>query len=172
MAKNALDSIRDKVWKYPWVGEIIVMFLLVGVIYFGVRGAMVLSFQTTSPMMGVDKDSMTHPDDSWKDYYEDKVDDVSDLPFQGGLQPGDLVIVEGVSSPDEVDIGDVIIWEKSSGKRIIHRVAVKEEDDDGWYWRTRSDKYKIKDPGKIRLDEIVGKAVFSIPYLGYPSIRT
>lgn len=165
MIKSSVRSIRNKLRRYPFVREIISLLLLVGVIYFGVKGAMVLALQTTSPIMGVSQDSMTHPDESWRNCYEN----TSEFPFRGGLQPGDLVIIEGVDSPEDVNVGDVIIWEKGE-RRIIHRVAENGKDAKGLYFRTRSDKYKDLDPVKVRLDDIAGKATFSIPYLGYPSI--
>lgn len=149
--------------------EIISLLLLVAIIYFGIKGAMFLAFRTSSPMMGVTSDSMSHPDGSWRSYYEANGYDPSQFPFTDGIQTGDLVVVRGVSSLDDIEVGDVIIWQKSK-KRIIHRVAEKENDSDGVYLRTRSDKYEVQDPVKIRFEDIIGEAVFSIPYLGYPSI--
>lgn len=159
--------IRDRLRKHHFICEIILLFLLVGIIYFGVKGALVLGFQSTSPMMGVTSDSMTHSGDQWRAYYEERGYDTTEFPFQGGVYPGDLVFVRGVDSSEGVHIGDVVIWQKNS-KRIIHRIAIKENDQEGPYFRTRSDKYHALDR-KIRSEDIIGKAVLTIPYLGYPS---
>lgn len=172
MAESSLDSFRGKLRKYPLALEILVIFLLVGVFYFGVKGAMVLSLKTTTPMMGVTSRSMTHPDDFWKGPFRGRVEDVSELPFQDGVQLGDLVIVQGVGSPDDIEIGDVIIWwDWRRDLRIIHRVYDIGEDREGWYCITKGDNNPGPDDPKIRMGDIVGKAVFSIPYLGYPSVR-
>ncbi len=148
--------------------EIISVLVLVGLIYFGFRGSMILAMGTTSPMTGVTGDSMTHPDDSWKDYYLERGYDVSDFPLNDGLEQGDLVVVKGVNSLEDTQIGDVIIW-RYEERRIIHRVAEIRNDSEGPYLKTRSDKYQVQDQKKIRLNDIVGEAIFSIPYLGYPA---
>ena len=145
------------------VVEIISLLLFVGIIYFGIKGALVLSLQTTSPMMGVSGDSMTQVDGSWKDYYIEGGFEPSAFPFQNGLHDGDLVIVRGVQSIEEVDIGDVIIWRRGGGEAIVHRVAVINREEG--YIRTRSDRYGGLDR-RVWIEDILGEAVYSIPYLG------
>lgn len=163
--KNQLKSDKMK----SQVKDILIIVIIVGVIYFGFRGSMMLALGTTSPLTGVTGDSMTHTDNSWKNYYIEKGYDVSKFPLKGGLEPGDLVIVKDVDSIKDIQTGDVVIWHKRGGKRIIHRVAVIENQSGEPYIRTRSDKYQVLDQEKIEIDEIVGKAIFAIPYLGYPS---
>lgn len=169
MVKSLLESLKDKLREYTLIREVISLFIIVGVLYFGVKGILILGLQTSSPMRGVTLDSMTHPknDNYWRIYYEDIGYDTSNFPFQGGIQPGDLVILKGVHSLEDVQIGDVIVWKRGRGP-IIHRVAVKDNDGESFYFRTRSDKYQVMDR-KIRVDDIVGEVIFSIPYLGYPS---
>lgn len=169
MFNKSSVSARGKIKGNSFLREIISLLLLVAIIYFGIKGAMFLVFRTSSPMMGVTSDSMSHPDESWESYYEANGFDPSEFPLTDGIQTGDLVVVRGVSSIDDIEIGDVIIWQKSK-KRIIHRVAENGKDSNGVYFKTRSDKYEVQDPGKIRFEDIIGEAVFSIPYLGYPSI--
>ncbi len=146
--------------------EVISLLLVVGILYFGIKGALVLSLQTTSPMMGVSGDSMTQPDNSWNEYYVNNGLDTSAFPFNNGLQNGDLVILTGVDSLDEIQIGDVVVW-REGGASIIHRVAVINPEQG--YVRTRSDKYGGLDR-RVRVEDILGKAVYSVPYLGYLAI--
>lgn len=168
MAGNLLKSIRKKLRKHTSIRETISILLFVGIIYFGIEGSLILALRSASPMMGVTHHSMTHSGESWEYYYEGKNLDPSEFPFQDGLQPGDLVFVKGVDSSDDIDIGDVIIWERN-GKRIIHRVSDNDRDEEGVYFETKGDASPIPDSPKIRIEDIVGKAVFSVPYLGYPS---
>ena len=163
-----LRKIPNKITRKKEFREALSVLVLIGLVYFGFRGSMILAMGTTSPMTGVTGDSMTHPDDSWKNFYTEKGYEISDFPLKGGLQQGDLVVVKGLNSVKDTEIGDVVIW-RDEGKRIIHRVAVIKSDSKGPYLKTRSDKYQVLDYNKIRSDDLVGKAVFSIPYLGYPA---
>lgn len=167
MVKSLIGSLGDKLREYSLIRDVISLFIIVGILYFGIKGILILGLQTSSPMRGVKFDSMTHPDNSWRAYYEARHYDTSSFPFQGGVQPGDLVILKGVHSPEDVKIGDVIVWKRGRGP-IIHRVAAKDNDGESFYFRTRSDKYGSMDR-RIRLNDIMGKVIFSVPYLGYPS---
>jgi len=77
-------------------------------------------------MRGVTGDSMIHPDtwdgyqndNYWRIYYEDIGYDTSNFPFRW-IQPGDLVILKGVHSPKDVQIGDVIIWKRAEIRLFI-----------------------------------------------------
>lgn len=149
--------------------ELISLFLLVGTIYFGVKGVLVLGFRTTSPMMGVSSGSMYHHDNSWKNFYLNENYDPSEFPFQNGLQEGDLVLVEGVNSYEDIEIGDVIIWQKGQSKRIIHRVIEIDENSDYIVTHGDNNPPNAVETG-IRLEDVIGKAVYSVPYLGYPSL--
>lgn len=133
-----------------------------GVFFFGVNGVLVLGLRTNSPIVGVSGNSMTHGDNVWADFYSDN--EITNFPFQEGINQGDLVFVKGANSIDELKVGDVVVW-RDRGKRIIHRVAIKKEN----FVVTRGDNNRYLDR-KIGSDEIIGKAVISIPYLGYPSL--
>lgn len=150
--------------------EIISLILLVGIIYFLVKGGLVLGFRTPSPMMGVSSGSMDHADGSWKDYYVEKGYEVSEFPFQNGLQKGDLVFVRGVNSIEDIERGDVVVfWWGRGGqrKRIIHRVA--EINEDKGTISTKGDANLVLERD-IYIKNVIAKAVTSVPYLGYPSL--
>lgn len=162
-------TIKGKLRRHPFIRDLILLALMVGIIYFGVKGALILGLRTPSPMMGVEGTSMIHPDDSWKSYYEQHGYDPEEFPFQSGLQPGDLVFIKGIDSPKEVEVGDIIVWEDRTGTSTIHRVVEIGKGPGGWYFKTKGDHNLIKDPGIIRPDEVLGEAILSVPYLGYPS---
>lgn len=157
--------------KYPSLLWLIEVFLLVGILFFGIKGFMILALRTATPMMGVSSDSMTHPNDAWKNYYEESGYDSSKFQFQNGLEIGDLVILRGVNSSEDISVGDVIVWQTSESIPIVHRVAKIKHDEEGRpYFKTRSDKYLKLDESKIYLEDIRGKVIFKTPYLGFPSI--
>lgn len=61
------------------------------------------------------------------------------------------------SSPDEINVGDIITYRKNS-ELIIHRVVEKGEDGDGAYFVLKGDN-NYADDGKIRFSEIAYKTV-------------
>lgn len=157
---------RKESGNVAFLKEVISIFLAIGIFYFAIKGAFILSFQCTSPAMGVSGTSMTHEGGDWKEYYiRNGMDQVSEFSFQEGLHNGDLVFVEGVDSVKELNVGDVIVWNRGD-ERIIHRV-IKINRDEG-YVRTKGDHNTVPDAPIIQSYQIVGRAVFSIPYLGYP----
>lgn len=161
-------KIKNKLRNHPFIRELILLFLMVGILYFGIKGVLILGLRTPSPMMGVEGTSMIHPDNSWKNYYEERGYDPDEFPFQGGLHEGDLVIIKGID-PSNVEVGDVIVWKNETGHSTIHRVVEVSKGLGTWYFRTKGDHNLIKDPVIIQPDDVLGKAIFSIPYLGYPS---
>lgn len=170
MSYSSPDSVEGGTRISPFVRDLISMFLLVGVVFFGVRGVLVLAFQTSSPMMGVSSGSMTHSG-GWENYYIERGINPDNFPFQNGLQKGDLVIVNGVHSIEDIHVGDVIVWKRRDETPIIHRVV--EVNRGEGYFNTKGDNnpdFVIDE--RIRMNHVIGEAVLSIPYLGYPSLWT
>lgn len=167
MTLRPVRRARKGLKKHPMIRELLSLLLILGAVYLGVKGAMILSLQTTSPMMGVSGTSMTHEDSSWKTYYYDHGAEPSSFPFKGGLNPGDLILVRGIGSINDVEIGDVVIWDKGKGA-TIHRVAKINLKND--YIRTKGDHNPVLDYEIIHPKHIVGKAIVSIPYLGFPAL--
>lgn len=157
-----------RVLRHGIVQELLVIVLILAVLYFGIKGALILSLQTETPMMAVKSNSMRH-DDNWREYYELERDppvDTSGFPFQEGFERGDLVIVEGVNSPGGIDIGDVIVFNREGEAHpIVHRVAVIED----MQYKTKGDSRRNPnpDPGWIEFDDVIGEVVLVIPKLGY-----
>jgi len=86
------------------------------------------------------------------------------------LQRGDLVLIKGVSSADDIEIGDIIIYRNPKGF-TIHRVIEKKLET----LVTKGDANNITD-SPIEYKDIVGKALtykeklIRIPYLGNISL--
>lgn len=56
------------------------------------------------------------------------------------------------SSPDDIDIGDIITYERD-GILIVHRVVDKDMDQEGYFFITKGDNNSIND-GVVRFDEV------------------
>ncbi len=82
------------------------------------------------------------------------------------IQTGSLVLV----APKEIyKQGDIItFWSKISKKiPTTHRIVSREEKEGNVFFITKGDANKNVDTQKIKKKNIVGKVVFSVPYLGY-----
>lgn len=55
---------------------------------------------------------------------------------------------------DALNLGDIIIWEKSANESIIHSIIEIEQDESGWYCRTQGLNNSYPDEKKIRKDTI------------------
>jgi len=62
------------------------------------------------------------------------------------------------SSAEQINVGDVISY-RTSYATIIHRVIEKGTDEQGLYFIVKGDNNKLKDPQKVRFEEIKGVVV-------------
>lgn len=76
----------------------------------------------------------------------------------------DVVINKDVSQ-DEINVGDVITF-LHDGEVITHRITKIENDGDVTQYTTKGDNNNIEDTFKISYENIRGKHVLTIPYLG------
>ena len=61
-------------------------------------------------------------------------------------------------SPDKINIGDVISYKTSYGV-IIHRVIEKGQDKKGMYYLVKGDNNQLRDPLKVRFEDVQGVVV-------------
>lgn len=76
----------------------------------------------------------------------------------------DVVINKDVSK-DEINVGDVITF-LHNGEVITHRITKIENDGDVTRYTTKGDNNNIEDIFKITYENVKGKHVLTIPYLG------
>jgi len=58
-------------------------------------------------------------------------------------------------SSDEVHVGDIVSYKsKYADGIIIHRVIFIGQDIGGWYAEIKGDNLPLKDPGRIRFEQI------------------
>jgi len=87
------------------------------------------------------------------------------------LQVYDVLIVQGHVPFEDVQIGDIIVFDRPSGhdRVIVHRV-VSITDDDPRTLRTKGDNNVASIPGTdfpITEKEYIGKVQFKVPQIGY-----
>lgn len=104
------------------------------------------------------------------------------------LKEGDLIVVQGGLEACEIKVGyygsesegDVIVFHTSlpgegslpgaRGELIVHRAVEKFEEDGEWFFRTQGDykgpNARAPDPWEVPDGYVVGKVVWSVPYLG------
>jgi signal peptidase len=84
---------------------------------------------------------------------------------------GSIVVIERISSPVDVKVGDIVQYE-SEGKTITHRVVAIDAASDGSgkrVYTTKGDNSPSKDP-IVPGNQIGGVVKAQIPYIGYPTI--
>jgi len=171
--------LQEDSWQ-SWIVSLILLVVLIRFVFFPFLG-----FVTGSPLplVVIESCSMYHNSrfDEWwnerSDWYEKnglKKVDFREFPFRDGLNKGDIVLVWGRSG---YKIGDVIIFEpnfdSSAPHPIIHRIVAENP------YQTKGDNNFAQlvsgspanpqniDETNILEEQIVGKAVFRIPYLGW-----
>ena len=87
------------------------------------------------------------------------------------LQVYDVLVVQGHVPFEEIQVGDIIVFDRPSGhdRVIVHRV-VSITDDDPRTLRTKGDNNVASIPGTdfpITEKEYIGKVEFQIPQIGY-----
>jgi len=88
----------------------------------------------------------------------------------GSMEPtiktGALVVIKPESS---YKVGDIITFGKDTKTEVptTHRIIGDKVIDGVLIYTTKGDANEDKDTREVRKDEIIGKTIFSVPYLGY-----
>ena len=130
--------------RHDEVREVLSAILVIGILYFGIQGSMFIIFHTDSPMLAVVSNSMVPT-----------------------FERGDLIFVKGVDSISDIKIHDIIVYQDSSGKEIVHRVVNIDLSDN--MITTKGDANPSDDPPFL-FDRVKGKVLFWIPRIGYISL--
>ncbi|MBI2658614.1 signal peptidase I, partial [Candidatus Woesearchaeota archaeon] len=100
------------------------------------------------------------------------------FPLKNGFNKGDIMVLKG-KKPENIEIGDVIVFWSAKRDPIIHRVIKKWHDKDIYYFQTKGDNYKTNpmpikssflDETSVSQEQVVGNAILRIPLLGYVKI--
>lgn len=86
------------------------------------------------------------------------------------FNPGDIVLLER-TDPAQVKVGDVIAFNPPDAKDkttfVTHRVVDVIKKNGTLYFKTKGDNNEDVDPFLVSQQNVYGKAVFSIPKLGF-----
>ena len=84
------------------------------------------------------------------------------------LFTGDVVIIKK-SNANDINVGDIIEYQME-GYTVIHRVVEKKQRSGEFYFVTKGDNNNAPDAAEVREDQLIGKVIFKIRYIGYPAI--
>lgn len=175
----------DSIWS--WIVNIILAFILIKFIVYPGLG---LILGTKYPVVAVVSGSMEHEisfDEWWhsqESYYQRfniTRSQFEIFPLHNGFNRGDIIVLTR-ANPENLKIGDVIVFKSRRPDPIIHRIVVKWEENDTSYFTTKGDHNafsirdyaydgsKILDETRIPEQDLLGKAKIKIPWLGYIKI--
>ena len=174
MEGKALTATLKKLWKNEYFQTAVIIGSIVLVV-FGFWYGSQLVLNTQYPALAVVTGSMCTLQDGQCDGWTH--------PFAQTLHVGDLIIVQGVNPADlsaNYPNSDIIVFHRPGdpSELIVHRIVAKEEVNGIFYFRTKGDGNGIKWPstpqaveydpwGPIPQDQVVGKVVMRIPWVGH-----
>ncbi len=174
-----------------WLVYIVLAFVLVRFIIYPGLGFI---FGTPYPIVAVVSGSMEH-DGNFNTWWNSKAimdkkmvtqeafyesygiskQDFQSFRFKNGFNTGDIMILLG-TKPENIQVGDIIVFMKNRPEPIIHRVIEKDLNNGTVLFRTKGDHNLESyagpwlDETNISGDQIIGRAVFRVPFLGYVKI--
>ncbi len=158
-------DIIPKIWENEYVKTAIMVILIIGVV-FGFWYGSQLVLNTQYPALAVASGSMCKVEHMYCDGWSH--------PFSQTLHVGDLIIVQGID-PKEIKAapepdGDIIVFHQpnSGNELIVHRAIKKEiRSDDEIYFTTKGDGNAGPDSVPVSGDQVVGKVILRIPWIGH-----
>ena len=81
---------------------------------------------------------------------------------------GDVAIIQKCKGND-VNVGDIIEYQME-GYTVIHRIIEKKQENGEFRFVTKGDNNISPDSEIVRENQLIGKVIFKIKYIGYPAI--
>ncbi len=192
-------EVMRKIWHFiwhsnsiwSWIVNIILAFVIIKFLLYPGLG---LVLGTSHPIVAVVSNSMEHDygfDEWWNsdalydgekctqgDFYnnfEITKEEFKELSFRNGFNKGDVMFLKG-AAPSKIRIGDIIVFKSGRPDPIIHRVIKIWNVDGEYFFQTKGDRNhgSISSPSlnemQISEEQLVGKAFFRVPYLGWIKI--
>lgn len=178
--KKNLKRIWHFLWEdnslLSWIAFLLLAIIFIKFVFYPVIG---LIFKTSLPVVAVVSGSMQHNglsfDNWWNQnsnwYVKNNISkqDFSNYIFINGFNKGDVIILKG-SKPENIDIGNVIVYDGNYKAPIIHRVTNKFIENNKYYFIVKGDNNFDRDPLNVNEQQILGKAIFKIPYVGWVKV--
>jgi hypothetical protein len=173
--KKIFENIWAFLQKDSWQSFLVTLLLAFVIIKFVFFPGLSLITGTSLPLVIVESCSMYHHDPGFENTFSSSVyekygiilEDSENWIFQNGFSKGDIIFVVGAKN---IEIGDVVIFNGGEKHPLIHRV-VKTGDN----YATKGDNYKtntnqLTAEKNISEDQLVGKALFRIPAVGWAKL--
>lgn len=124
-----------------------VLYIILGVVLaFGINQGLALGLSTDIPVVAVESNSMVPT-----------------------FQKGDILVLQGVLV-DDLIVGDIIVFSPDVQQTpVVHRV-IKVNDDDTVQTKGDANVQQLPFETEIRQDQIHGKVITIVPYLGWVKI--
>lgn len=175
--KDAWHFIWEDNSLLSWIVNVAIAFLLVKFLIYPALGYML---GTGFPVVAVISSSMEHHGLGFNDWWEQNKgwylqngiskSDLESAIFTGGFNKGDIIILVGVK-PEDIKKYSVVVYNSDSYKYpIIHRVTRIDGSGSELKFVTKGDNNQITDPAPVRPEQVLGRAVFRVPLLGWIKI--
>ncbi|MBI4739460.1 signal peptidase I [Candidatus Woesearchaeota archaeon] len=195
MKRTNIQRTARRIWKFIWEEDswaslfvnIILAFVIIKFIVYPGLG---LILHTPYPIVAVVSGSMEH-DGSFESWWSSKAlcgqnscsqaehyqqagiakEDFQEFPYKNGFNIGDIMILYG-TKPEDIRVGNVIVFRSSNTDPIIHRVIKIKEKSGEVFFTTKGDHNSASLAFESYIPEEVylGRAVWRVPYLGYIKI--
>jgi len=169
-------KIFKKIWHFlhedSWLSFIATLILAFVIIKFIFFPGLSMITGTSLPLVIVESCSMYHHNDGFENMFSSPIyenngiflRDTKEWIFQNGFSKGDIIFVVG---PENIKVGDVIIFNAGANHPLIHRVISINGDS----YSTKGDNYKtnagqLSSEISISEEQILGKALFKVPVIG------
>ena len=179
--ENYFKKFYNFLKKDTWTSLIVTLILAFLVIKFIFFPILSLITGNSLPLVIVESCSMNHQgllggsfDSYWTEkgsWYEQRgitKEQFKEFSFTSGMKMGDIILVYNKSPPK---IGDVIIFNAGSGYPIIHRIVsenpLQTKGDNNLDQLTILNNPNRVDETNINQNQLIGKAIFKIPRLGW-----
>lgn len=190
MNKKEFKKLIKKTWYFiwednsvwSWIVNVILAFVLIKFIVYPGLGFLLT---TSHPVVAVVSGSMEHNNwgfNNWwelnKDWYIENgisQEDFEIFSFKNGFNKGDIMVLVGKDA-ENIEIGDIIVFNGNRKDPIIHRIVKKMQDNGKIYFQTKGDnnadsiKNNLLDETNLKEDVVIGKVVLRVPLLGYIKI--
>ncbi len=84
--------------------------------------------------------------------------------MEPNIQTGAVVYIQPSAS---YGVGDIVTYNTTQGMTVTHRIVAERLGSEGMEYTTKGDANKTVDSQVVNQSQITGKALFSVPYLGY-----
>ena len=197
------QKVLRKSWKFfweddslaSWLANIVVAFVIIRFVVYPLLG---IVLGTGYPIVAVVSESMEHGlynDKLCQDYqtnFKESFDNYWDVcgqwyesngitkeefkkfPFRNGFDKGDVIVLWRANDQN-LEVGDVLIFQGTKPQPIIHRIVKVWEENGESFYQTKGDHNEKSISGdfgetKISEERILGQGLFRIPYLGWLKI--